>query len=261
MRDEGSSAGRLLTLSDEPHLSPSLTRAHLPAFEVKFLVPEEQAAEIERWARGRLDPDPHGDPSRGGTYAITTVYCDTADFNVLRKSDRYRRRKFRLRRYGDSELIYLERKTRLGSEVRKRRSSVLEPELALLASPVCLPDWAGNWFHRRVWFKQLGPTCSLSYLRTAFGRQTDDGQVRLTIDRHLRSQRTRHWKVPASGKGQAILVGQAVLEFKYRETMPTMLKQALEQFNLHPTSHSKYRSAMAAWGITGGRPAEAVAHA
>lgn len=260
MRD-GSSNGSILPLTDEPYLSPSLTRNRVPAYEVKFLVPEVQATQIEQWARDRLGLDPHGDPARGGSYAITTLYCDTPEFDVLHKSTNYRRRKFRLRRYGDSELIYVERKTKAGSQVRKRRAAVVESELAFLASPVCLPDWAGNWFHRRVWFKNLGPSCALSYLRTAFGRQTDDGQVRLTIDRHLRSQRTRHWKVPPCGKGQPILVGQTVVEFKYRETMPTLLKEALEHFNLHPTSHSKYRTAMAAWGIIAHRPAEAVAHA
>jgi hypothetical protein len=247
-----------LRLTDEQYLSPSLNNSRAPAFELKFLVTEQQATDLEAWAREHLHLDPHGD---NGVYLTTTLYCDTPDFDVLHKTDGFRRRKFRLRRYDDRPDIFVERKAKAGTQVRKRRAVILEPELAYLASPVSLPDWPGNWFHRRVWFKNLGPTCALSYHRTAFGKRTDDGQVRLTIDRRLHSQRTRHWKLPPPGKGLLILPGQAVIEFKYQDTLPLLLKEALERFHLHPASHSKYRSAMAAWGVLARRPAEAVAHA
>jgi hypothetical protein len=245
-------------LLEEQYLSPSLTDNRAPAYEVKFLLSEAQAANLETWAREQLHLDPHGDPDRDGAYQVTTLYCDTPDFDVLFKSQGYRRRKFRLRRYGDSADIFVERKTKTGSLVRKRRACVHHLELPFLASPVSVPDWAGNWFHRRIWFKNLGPSCGLSYQRTAFGTQSDDGRVRVTIDRHLRSQRTRHWKVPAFGKGQPILLGKAVVEFKYQDTLPVLLKEALEQFRLQPTTHSKYRSAMEAWGVKAIRPVEAV---
>jgi hypothetical protein len=243
-------------LKDEPDLSPSLTHSRVPAFELKFLVSEAHAAILEAWARNHFLPDSHG---TDGAYHTTTLYCDTPNFDVLHKTDGFRRRKFRLRRYDERADLFLERKTKTGTQVRKRRTEIHESELPYLASPMSLPDWAGNWFHRRLWFRHLGPTCVLNYHRTAFSQPADHSRV--TIDRHLFSQRTKHWKLPPPGKGIPVLAGQAVVEFKFQDTLPLILKDALERFRLHPTAHSKYRSALAAWGILPQRSVEAAAHA
>ena len=84
--------------------SPGLYRdaAETPAFEVKFLLSSAEAREVERRLRGRLAPDPHADPALGGAYRVTSVYFDTPALDVYRRSDGYRRRKYRVRRYGDA---------------------------------------------------------------------------------------------------------------------------------------------------------------
>jgi hypothetical protein len=48
--------------------SPSLAERSRggDAFELKFLIDEARAAQIEDWARRRLAPDPHGNPALGG---------------------------------------------------------------------------------------------------------------------------------------------------------------------------------------------------
>src|SRR5438093_147544 len=122
-------------------------RALGPAFELKFQLPAAEAHVIEVWARQNLTPDPHG---QHGTYRITSVYCDTPQLDVFHRSPGYRRRKYRLRRYGDSPDVYLERKTRRGDRVKKKRAAVPAEELSLLAAADAPPEWAGGWFLRRL---------------------------------------------------------------------------------------------------------------
>jgi len=225
-------------------LSPALSSRQADAYELKFVLDRKVANEVQAWACERMSIDPHGHAHRRGAYITTTLYCDTAHFDVFRKSASYRRRKFRLRRYGESFQVYLERKTKSGNLVRKRRTSIPLSELPFLESAVTTSDWEGFWFHRRVLRKGLGPSCVLSYERTAFGKPFDDGNIRLTLDRHLVSQRMPAWDFPRPGVGLPILTGQAILELKYQTALPTLFKDLLETFRLQPSANSKYRSAM-----------------
>ncbi len=237
-------------LSISPFLSPSLAQRDGNAYEFKFLIPLDHAGAVQAWARAHMYLDPHGAPEEDGAYTTTTLYCDTPGLDVLRKSSTYKRRKYRLRRYGVNSLIYLERKTRIGDKVRKKRTSIPDGDLAQLAGPVSMENWDGHWFHRRVLSKGLGPSCALSYDRTAFYKQTDDGDMRLTIDRKMACQRLRSWELPLTVTGLPINTGMAVLELKYRNALPSLFKQGIEEFSLQPTPHSKYRSAMLAWGVS-----------
>src|SRR5207302_7532649 len=109
--------------------SPSLAvRGGGAAYELKFLLDETRAQEVEAWARLRLALDPHGDPALGGAYRTTSLYFDTPELDVYHRSPSYRRRKFRVRRYGSAPLAFLERKAKWGDRVAKRRTSVPEEE-------------------------------------------------------------------------------------------------------------------------------------
>ena len=80
-----------------PVLSPALADGAGQAFELKFLLPADRAGFVESWARRWLRPDPHG---LGGAYRILSLYCDTPGLDVYHRAPGYRRRKYRLRRYG-----------------------------------------------------------------------------------------------------------------------------------------------------------------
>ena len=60
---------------------------------------------------------PHGDE-----YRITSLYFDTAAFDVLHARGSFGRSKYRVRRYGASEVVYLERKLRKPGLLHKRRT-------------------------------------------------------------------------------------------------------------------------------------------
>src|SRR5262245_36667495 len=94
--------------------SPALYRgdANTPAFEVKFLITEAEAREVEHRLRPSLVIDPYTDPALGDSYHVTSVYFDTPAFDVYRRSEGHGRRKFRVRRYGASSSVFLEQKTK-----------------------------------------------------------------------------------------------------------------------------------------------------
>lgn len=236
--------------------SPSLLKATQgigPAFEMKFLVAESQALEVEAWARQHLHLDPHGDSALKGAYRTTSLYMDTPDRDVFHRRDSYRRRKFRIRRYGDSPSLYLERKSKSGDKVAKRRSALPVDELTLLANPMSLLTWDGHWFHRRLLKRHLAPACRISYQRTAYVGVSPESPLRVTLDRRLFGLLTPDWSLGPVEGGLPLLTGQVILELKFRTAMPLLFKELIQDQQLTPRAVSKYRHCMLAWGATEGR--------
>ena len=233
--------------ADSPFLSPALSRSHSqggPAFEMKFLISDEQARRLTDWVQTRWQPDPHGDPELEGAYHTTTLYCDTPGLTMFRRVPGYANRKFRLRRYGNESRIYLERKTKWGERVHKRRSSILEVELPRFNDTEIFLGWPGLWFRRRLHHHGLTPACQISYERLAFMKSG----IRLTMDRRLRCASARSWALQSGEEGLPILAGRVILEFKYAARLPVPCKELIELFNLTPSRVSKYRQGMEAWG-------------
>jgi len=218
------------------------------AYETKFLVSPSVADAITGWARERLSPDPNAGGNAHDEYRTTTLYFDTARFDVLQKRESYGRSKYRVRRYGDGREIFLERKLRNNRLLSKRRTSV---DLSCVGRLAGSPDpmWAGHWFHRRLIGRQLRPVCQLSYLRTARVAMTPDGLVRLTLDRDLRARRANGLTFH-DDPGRRLLDHGVILELKYRVSLPAMFKHLVEQHTLRPLSISKYRLGATALDLT-----------
>lgn len=233
--------------------SPSLSeRGEAAAYELKFLVTQEQAEAIRELVNGRLTPDPHADPALGG-YRTTSLYFDTPGLDVFRGTVGFRRRKHRLRRYGDGTHVFLERKTKRGDRVRKRRTVIPDGELALLANPLSLVDWPGHWFHRYLLRRGLSPTCRITYDRVALVGLSADGPLRLTFDRQIRGALTAAWDLSAVDAGPVILPDYVIVEFKYRAFLPALFKEIIQAQRLTPSPVSKYRTFLRACGLEGGR--------
>lgn len=246
--------------AENPLLSPGLARPTdsapgSTAYELKFLVPGSVAEAIEAWSHQHLSLDPFVDRQEG-CYRTTTLYLDTPDYDVLSRSPGFRKRKHRLRRYGNEEQVYLEQKSRKSDRVSKKRTIVHSSELARLDSRESDAAWHGDWFHERVQTLVLIPACVLTYARTAFAKLTPGGVVRLTLDRDIRGALADGWQVPAAcgreaeGFGPDLLEGSVVCELKFRDAMPLLFKQLVAEMKLEPGSVSKYRRMMQSAGIT-----------
>jgi hypothetical protein len=236
-----------LALSPTLRATPAGSRS---AFEIKIALDADVARELENYLAPLMHRDPHGAKAADGAYEVTTLYTDTPGFDVLHRTIPRRRRKFRLRRYGRESVVYLERKTRHQSRVRKKRTSIAAEQSAELNRIPLVDDWAGSWFHRSVHRHGLTPVCMVSYRRSAFVGQSEFGPIRATFDRELSTVRAQHWSFHEHFPATHVTVAaQTICEFKFSIGLPFKFKDVLQRFQLIPGRFSKYRAAAHALGL------------
>jgi len=234
------------------NISPSLQVRESREFasEIKFQVPALIGEEILNWARGRLSPDPNAaEDGQNGSYLITSLYFDTEDYDVYHRNGSFGRSKYRIRRYGPSKVVFLERKLKTRGLVSKRRAAVGVDELERLQEPEPEAGWSGFWYHQRLLARQLKPICQIGYRRIALVASTQHGPVRLTLDRCIETIPLNLVHFNDVSPGQPISDDQVVVELKFRLNMPTLFKELIEKFALVPKRLSKYRLAVVALGL------------
>ncbi len=227
------------------------------ASEVKFVITPEIAAAVSQWARTHLEGDLHGGGPFGDEYRTTSLYFDNDRFDVFHRRGSQGRSKYRIRRYGTSDVIFLERKMRQPAVLAKRRTCTHIDALERLAPPpgsdlvfqhsAESAGWPGHWFQQRVLVRQLQPVCQISYSRTARVAVRDGETVRLTLDAGLSAQLTHGFRF-SDGESIPVLPDRMILELKYRGTAPAIFRRLVEEFALTPRAASKYRMGLAALG-------------
>lgn len=219
------------------------------AHEMKFLLDPAKAAELEQLLQGSLSIDPHADSAHGNTYSLTTLYCDTPDLAVFHRRGRYRLFKFRLRRYGASGRIYLERKSKRRLEVRKRRAVIGLGEMERFQGSPDGNGWAGAWYHSQLIRNQFRPVCLLHYDRVAYFGPGEHGALRLTFDHNVTGALVNTWSFDQPSEQHRLFADKIVCELKYRGPLPALFKTAIESLQLLSVGISKYRTLLIASGI------------
>lgn len=215
------------------------------AREVKFLLAADRASLVLDWARARLAPDPHAGGPNGDEYRTTTIYFDTTERSVFHRHGSYGRSKYRIRRYGASDIVYLERKLRTSTLLSKRRTAVAATDAVRALAVRGTGDWPGRWFDQRLATRRLSPVCQVSYRRHALVGMGPYGPMRLTFDDELRAQ-VNDTCVFAHGIGVPVLEGHVIVEMKYCVDTPAVFRHLVEDFSLSPDAISKYRLSIAA---------------
>jgi hypothetical protein len=213
--------------------------------EIKFLVTAAVALRIREWARASFEPDPHGTGRFADEYDISTLYFDTRQLDVFHRRGSYGRAKYRVRRYGNADAVFLERKLRRPGILIKRRTVGSVDALHRFEAPHLVHGWFGEWFHRRLLVRQLRPVCEISYRRVARTLNSPGSMVRLTLDAALRAKaidQTQFSQAP----GVSFLDSHSVLELKYQMPLPAVCRRLVEEFALDTQQASKYRLGMAA---------------
>lgn len=222
-------------------------------YELKFLLSETIALQVMDWARQHMARDPVAQCDEREMYHVHTVYLDTPALGVFGRAGALRTRKYRLRRYGNEDTIWLERKAKVRGRVKKRRTAVSEPEVACLYSDDVSLHWSGHWFRRRVKLRQLQPVCSVTYERFARVGLTPEGPIRMTLDRAigglgLAQSAAGSWEVPRTSlSGLDRLNGLCILELKYPTSVPALFKGVMSDFTIAPLKVSKFRTCMETW--------------
>jgi len=224
-------------------------------YEIKFLLGEATAANVMDWARDHMARDPVAACDEHELYPVHSVYLDTPALGVFGRTGALRTRKYRLRRYGNEDTIWLERKAKVRGRVKKRRTAISETELACVYEATPPAHWAGHWFRRRVQLRHLQPVCSVTYERFARVGLTPEGPIRLTLDRAiggcgLKDAAAAGWDVPRGSLAELQrLHGLCILELKYPTSLPALFKGVMSDFALQPLKVSKFRTCMKTWVV------------
>lgn len=211
--------------------------------EWKHVISQADLIVLRQRLRAVTSPDPH---AADGKYTIRSLYFDNAADQALReKQDGVsRREKFRIRYYnGDTSLIRLEKKSRLGG-LGKKQSVVLTAAQAQAIADKDV-DWmpgSGEALFCELYAKMriqgLGPKIIVDYTREPF--VFAPGNVRVTLDYRIRTGfccqdflNPDCITVPA---GDAPII----LEAKWDSFLPDVIRDAVWLPGRRVTAFSKY---------------------
>ena len=181
-----------------------------------------------------------------GSYRVSSLYFDTPSDKALRqKIDGVNcREKFRLRHYnGDLSFIRLEKKYKINGLCGKRSAKITAQQVEkLLQGDIDFLLDSGVPLLQELYSKmkgqQLKPRTIVTYDREAF--LFEPGNVRITIDRNLRTGLNSTDFLNPQLHHAPVNDGVAVLEVKYDEFLPEIVKMAVQVPNRQASAYSKY---------------------
>ena len=181
-----------------------------------------------------------------GSYRVTSLYFDTPYDSALReKLDGVNRReKFRLRYYKtDLSFIRLEKKFKVGGLCGKRSARVTREQVERLIEGDCgfllgSGDPLLVEFYSKVLGRGLRPKTIVRYDREAFVYAP--GGVRVTLDRELRSGLGSVDFLNPDAPCVRVTEGGTVLEVKYDEFLPDIVRMAVGVPSRQAAACSKY---------------------
>ena len=223
------------------------TRAH--AREIKFLVDAARGPAIQAWMRANLAPDEFGSGPERDQFETSSLYFETGAFDVFHRRGSYGKSKYRVRRYGASPIMFLERKFRTDRVLIKRRTTAALDDFRRIESTETDPSWYGYWFHRRLLARRLEPLVQVSYVRTARLGTSPHGKVRMTIDFDLRVLPLPD-RAFLPGTGLPLMQEHNVIEVKYCVQLPPIFQEVISEFGLETQAVSKYRAGLALLGLS-----------
>ncbi|WP_416978839.1 polyphosphate polymerase domain-containing protein [Streptomyces sp. T028] len=230
-------------------------------FELKYLVPVEQAAEIRDELAERMDRDLH---SPVGGYGVWSLYYDTPQLRFYwEKIEGLKfRRKLRIRHYGDLDgvtdesPVCVEIKQRVNRVTQKRRITLpYQVARRLCDGKEMVKHSPGeSAFIQEVLELivrlNLQPTAITGYQREALvGRDADTG-LRVTFDRRVRGRdRDFHFGIPTPENRFTIPAHLSVMEIKVNERTPHWITDLAARRNLNLVRISKYVQSVEAFGL------------
>lgn len=192
-----------------------------------------------------MDIDPHA--GNNGTYLIRSVYFDNFDNKVLnqKKEGFFERDKFRVRLYDyNTDFLNLEKKSKRNNLTYKQKCRITAQEYERIRFGDI--SWMENdgslllqdLFHQMCLF-QLKPVTVVDYEREVFIYK--HGNVRITFDSAIktsfRNNDVLNQNIPMIETNPDVVI----LEVKYDEFLPTVIKQLLQIGDRRKGAYSKYQ--------------------
>lgn len=212
--------------------------------ELKHTINDADCIELSHRLGHLFEHDPHA--GSRGTYRVNSLYFDTPYDKAYReKLDSVdRREKFRLRYYNeDTSFIKLEKKFKVRGLCGKHGTRITADEVArLLEGDYAFLLDSGDALKIELYSKLQGqllrPKTIVSYDREPF--RYEPGNTRITIDRNLHTALgSTDFLSPQPNRVEAA-EGLAVLEVKYDNYLPDIVRMAVQVPNRRAAAFSKY---------------------
>ena len=217
-------------------------------YEDKFLLDKRQYELLLKNLEGYMRFDSH---CKNGAYKICSIYFDTPDNEVLRRSANkpYYKEKLRLRSYGtpesDDAAVFLELKKKIGGIVNKRRASLTYGQakeyLQSGSKPADLSYTDRQVLSEIDWFIKNNPVIPYAYVSydriAMFG--IEDKSLRLTIDSDLLARRHDLSLAHGSCGHQLLPQDTWLMEIKISGAIPIRLARILSELEIYSRSFSK----------------------
>ncbi|QHE53632.1 polyphosphate polymerase domain-containing protein [Pontibacillus sp. HMF3514] len=216
--------------------------------ELKFYINQFEYEILRKKVGAVLSLDAHSNDNSG--YLIRSLYFDNMHDNDLYEKNYgiLRRKKYRIRVYNCSDqVIKLERKNRVGEYIMKESASLSREEYEKIMS------WDYSFLNQRdekvmkdFYFllrnEHLSPRLIVDYMREAYvGKESD---VRITFDKGLSTcsgnVEPNYLFNPHLATVEALSFPTLIMEVKYNEYLPTIIRHLLQLDRHHRSAISKY---------------------
>lgn len=186
--------------------------------------------------------------SPNGRYHIRSTYFDNLTDKVLneKKEGYLNRDKYRVRIYNKSDtVIHLERKSKRNNLTFKSKCSITRTEYEKMQSGTI--DWMEQDkrplirdLYKEMKYHLLKPICVVDYEREAF--IFPYGNVRITFDSSVKTSiRNTNMFDKQLPMVDVLEPNMVILEVKYDEYLPDMIRMLLQTVDTHPEAYSKYQ--------------------
>ena len=211
--------------------------------EIKHFITQADAIAIRNSLSAVASIDPHA--QKEGYYRIRSLYFDDLrDSALWEKLDGVNeRRKYRIRYYNDDlSYIMLECKMKRDNVGCKLQERLTEDELRrLMNGDICWMAASHRpllvTFYVQMKTQGLRPRCVVEYMRVPF--VYGPGNVRVTIDWNIRTGPPAQFPDPV-GLTLPVAGNPMLLEVKWDEYLPSVIRQATALKSRGPTAFSKY---------------------
>lgn len=212
--------------------------------ELKYLLNLQEAALL----RARLNPimakDAHVDAD--GEYMIRSLYFDDVYHSAYMEKDSgiYARKKYRIRVYGCSDsVISFERKTKRDQYIHKESARITREELdKIMDGDYRFLEKHENPFLQELYYEFtsniLRPRVMVDYEREPFVMEA--GDVRITFDKHVRGSSYFDLFDPDIPTVDVIPGNKVVLEVKFTQFLPSLLREILPPKSMENSAVSKF---------------------
>lgn len=209
--------------------------------ELKYIISLSQMYELIEKFKPFVEPDEYGETT------VYSLYYDTLDKRIIRKSIEKPpfKEKLRIRKYGNKKggNVFIELKRKVDGVVYKRRMELSEQSAFdyLNGNNIYIDSQIKREIDYFISFYDgLKPSTMISCERKAF--KNDATELRITFDRNIRYRATDFYF--GSSNNDVLINGDKVLmEIKTPYAMPIEIVKILSENKLYKQSFSKYGKA------------------